>query len=134
MNGYTFKGPVPDLKHLASVLRSITTSLPFLPGQATDLVKDFLLVIFDHSTLSQDINLLPAKTVCQIWLPLRLSETLVHGKWLPTESAHVILLLVETLSRKHNYHADSLGRKPFLAESSLDRKQEIADSLSERQI
>lgn len=45
----------------------------------------------------------------------------------------MILLVVETLARKQN-HADSADRKPFFTDDSLDRKQQIADSLDESQI
>lgn len=41
---------------------------------------------------------------------------------------HVNFIYAETRDRKHN-HADRLGRKPFFTDSSVGRKQEIADSL-----
>ena len=55
----------------------------------------------------------------------------MHDKWLPVESVHMILLSVDSLGRKHN-RSDSLGRKPFIAESSLERKQEIMDRLGKK--
>ena len=35
--------------------------------------------------------------------------------------------MADTISRKQN-HKDSLGRKPFFADDSLRKKQEIADT------
>ena len=71
-----------------------------------------------------------AKTVRDLLLP---AETTVHEKWLPIETVRVILLPAETLGRKLN-HTDSLCRKLFPQHNSLDRKQEIADSLGGSQI
>ena len=58
------------------------------------------------------------------------AETVVLGKYLLAETVRVILL---PLDRKQN-HRDSLCRKPFFVDGSLDRKQEIADSLGGSQI
>ena len=71
-----------------------------------------------------------AETVRDLLLP---AETTVHKKWLPAETVCVILLPAETLRRKQN-HTDSLCRKLFPKHNSLDRKQEIADSLGRSQI
>ena len=45
----------------------------------------------------------------------------------------MILLPAEPLARTHN-HMDNLGRKPFSADASLGRKQEIADNLDGSQV
>ena len=71
-----------------------------------------------------------AETVRDLLLP---AETTVHEKWLPIETVRVILLPAETLGRKLD-HTDSLCRKLFPKHNSLDRKQEIADSLGGSQI
>ena len=44
------------------------------------------------------------------------------------QTVHVIMLPAQTLGRQLN-HTDSLCRKLFTKHKSLDRKQEIADSL-----
>ena len=69
--------------------------------------------------------LLPAETVGVILLP----ASTVCVILLLASTVGVILLPAETLERKQNY-TDNLGRKPFITHSSLDRKEEIADSLS----
>ena len=71
-----------------------------------------------------------AETVCDLLLP---AETTVHEKWLPAETARVILLPAKSLSRKLN-HTDSHCRKLFSKDNSLGRKQEIEDSLGGSQI
>ncbi|MEW8548154.1 MAG: hypothetical protein AB2693_32020 [Candidatus Thiodiazotropha sp.] len=70
------------------------------------------------------------ETVCDLLLP---AETFVHVKWLPAETLFVILLPAEILGKKQT-HADRLCRKPFFADGSLSRKQEIVDSLGGSQI
>ena len=85
--------------------------------------------------LSSSPILFPAETVCHIWLPLILSETVLHDKLLSAKSVRMILLPAKTLGRKHN-HADSLAGSHFTPDSilySLGRKQEIADSLCRSQ-
>ena len=50
-------------------------------------------------------------------------------KRLPAETFRVILLPAETHNRNLS---DSLGKKPFFADGSLGRQQEIADSLGQK--
>ena len=52
------------------------------------------------------------------------------NSFLLREIVHIILLPVQTLSRKQQ-HMVSLGRKPFFADGSLGRKQEIAEVSAE---
>lgn len=60
-------------------------------------------------------------------LPYKTSD---REKWLqrPAKNVCMILFPAETLGRKTN-HADSLGRKPFIAHKSLGRKPEIVNTL-----
>ena len=59
--------------------------------------------------------LVSTETVPDLLLP---AETVVLGKWLPSETVHVILLPAESLGRKLN-HTDSLCRKRKLADSFI---------------
>ena len=81
---------------------------------------------------------LSAEIVCHTRLSPRLKEisftakTVVADKRSFVETVCVILLPADTPSMKQ-IHMNSLSRKPFL-QTSLRRKQEIADSVSESQI
>ena len=55
------------------------------------------------------------------------------AKMFIAETVRVIMLTAESLGRKHN-HAGRPGRKPFIVNSSLGRKPDIADSLGGSQI
>ena len=64
------------------------------------ILKHFRVVAYAH---------LLAESVRQVWLLLRLSaipcflaKTVVHDKWLHSETVCAVLLLAESLDRKHN--------------------------------
>ena len=57
----------------------------------------------------------------------------VREKWLPAKPVRMILLFVQSLSRKQN-HMGSLARKPFITDNRHSWKQEISDSLRGNQI
>ena len=61
---------------------------------------------------------------------LRTVLYMINGLLLRLEPVSVILHPAKTFGRKHN-HMDSLGRKPCFVDSSLGRKQEIVDSISQ---